>query len=179
ISPTELSQLAHLRDAQGHLLASGIASSVAGVLFAIGGVLSANPRGSSPGPILGDLGAALTGVGQGLNAGASSHQTKAGHSNAAASMDAIVGGYERRRDEWIFQSNMALREMAQIDKQWAAADIRKEIAEKELTNTRTQLENAQSVDDFMKSKYSSAQLYRYMSGQLVSLYFRTYQLALE
>lgn len=63
--------------------------------------------------------------------------------------------------------------------QWAAGDIRKEIAEKELANTRTQLENARSVDDFLKSKYSSAQLYRYMSGKLVSLYFRTYQLALE
>src|SRR5262249_6602822 len=45
--------------------------------------------------------------------------------------------------------------------------------------TRAQIENAQSVDDFLKSKYSSAELYRYMSNKLVSLYFRTYRLALD
>lgn len=94
-------------------------------------------------------------------------------------MDAIVAGYERRRDDWIFQSNMALREMSQIDKQSAAAQFRKEIAEKELCNVRVQIENARSVGDFLKSKYSSAQLYRYMSNQLVMLHYRSHQLALE
>ena len=57
--------------------------------------------------------------------------------------------------------------------------IRKEISEKELANTRAQIENAKTIDDVLKTKYSSVQLYRYLSGQLLSLYFRTYQLALE
>jgi hypothetical protein len=74
---------------------------------------------------------------------------------------------------------MALREIAQIDKQAAAASIRKEIAQQELANVQAQIENANSVNDFFKSKYSSAELYRYMSNQLVTLCYRSHQLALD
>lgn len=179
ISQTESAQLRLLRLGQRKSLESGAASTAAGVLLAIGGILSALPRGTSPGPQLGDMGGPLTGAGHSLNATASFLNTLSGLATSEAGMQAIVAGYERRRDDWIFQSNMALREMVQIDKQSAAAKIRKEIAEKELANTRAQFENAQSIDDFLKSKYSSAQLYRYMSNKLVGLYFRTYQLAIE
>ena len=179
ISQTESAQLALLRAGQLKSLESGAASTTGGVLLAIGGVLSALPRGTCPGLSLGDMGGPLTGAGHAMNATASFLNTLSGLATSQAGMEAIIAGYERRRDDWIFQSNMALREMAQIDKQWAAAEIRKEIAEKELSNTRAQIENAQKVDDFLTSKYSSAQLYRYMSNKLVELYFRTYQLAFE
>ena len=179
VSQTESAQLQLLRLAQVTAMASGVSSTTAGVLLAVGGVLSALPRGSCPGLTLGDMGGPLTGAGHAANAVAGYLSTVSGLASSQAGMEAIIGGYERRRDEWIFQSNMALREMAQIDRQWTSADIRKEIAEKELANTRRQVENARSIDEFFRSKYSSAQLYRYMSGQLVSLYFRTYQLALE
>lgn len=179
ISQTEVGQLRLLREAQETAHASGALSTTAGVLLTIGGILSALPRGTSPGPQLGDMGGPLTGAGHAANAIAGYLNVVSARAASQAGMEAIIGGYERRRDDWIFQSNMALRDMAQIDKQWVAADIRREIAEKDVANARAQLENAQSVADFMKSKYSSVQLYRYMSGQLVSLYFRTYQLALE
>ena len=35
------------------------------------------------------------------------------------------------------------------------------------------------MNDFLKSKYSSAQLYRYMSNQFVTLHYRSHQLALD
>jgi hypothetical protein len=179
ISQTELDQINLLEEARAAALRGGVANTIGGVLLAIGGILSAAPRGSNPGPILGNLGGGLIGAGQGFNAAASAYQAVSGYLSATASMDAIIGSYERRRDDWIFQSNMALREMAQIDKQSVAAQFRKEIAEKELSNVRTQIENAKSVNDFLKSKYSSAQLYRYMSNQLVTLHYRSHQLALE
>src|SRR5262249_551748 len=179
ISQKEVGQLQLLREAQQTAYASGSLSTTAGVLLAIGGALSALPRGTSPGAQLGDIGGPLTGAGHAANAIAGYLNVISGLATSQARMEEIIGGYERRRDEWIFQSNMALREMAQIDKHWAAADIRKQIAEKELANTCAQLKNAKSVDESMRSKYSSAELYRYMSGRLVSLYFRSYQLALE
>jgi hypothetical protein len=179
VSQTELDQLNLLEEARAAALRGSVANTIGGVLLAIGGILSAAPRGSMPGLILGDLGGGLTGAGHGFNAAAGAYQAVAGYLSATSSMDALIGGYERRRDDWIFQSNMALREMAQIDKQSAGAQLRKEIAEKELFNLRAQIENAKSVNDLLKSKYSSAQLYRYMSNQLVTLHYRSHQLALE
>jgi hypothetical protein len=179
VSQTELDQITLIEEARAASLRAGVANTIGGVLLAIGGILSASPRGSSPGPTLGDLGGGLTGAGHGFNAAASAYQAVGGYLSATASIDAIIGGYERRRDEWIFQSNMALREIAQIDKQAAAATIRKEIARQELSNVRTQIDNANSVNDFFKSKYSSAQLYRYMSNQLMTLHYRSHQLALD
>ena len=179
VSQTELDQITLIEEARAASLRAGVANTIGGVLLAIGGILSASPRGSSPGPTLGDLGGGLTGAGHGFNAAASAYQAVGGYLSATASIDAIIGGYERRRDEWIFQSNMALREIAQIDKQAAAATIRKEIAGQELSNVRTQIDNANSVNDFFKSKYSSAQLYRYMSNQLMTLHYRSHQLALD
>ena len=168
ISETELDQITLIEAARTASLRAGVANTIGGVLLAIGGILSASPRGSSPGPTLGDVGGGLTGAGHGFNAAASAYQAVGGYLSATASIDAIIGGYERRRDEWIFQSNMALREIAQIDKQAAAAQIRKEIAGQELSNVRTQIDNANSLHDFFKSKYSSAELYRYMSNQLMT-----------
>jgi hypothetical protein len=179
VSQTELDQINLIEEARAASLRGGVANTIGGVLLAIGGILSASPRGSSPGPILGDLGGGLIGAGQGFNAAASAYQAVGGYLSATAGIDAIIGGYERRRDDWIFQSNMALREIAQIDKQAAAAAIRKEIARQELSNVRTQIENANSVNNFFKSKYSSAQLYRYMSNQLTTLHYRSHQLALD
>jgi hypothetical protein len=179
ISQTELDHIALTEEARAASLRGGVANTIGGVLLAIGGILSASPRGSSPGPTLGDLGGGLTGAGHGFNAAASAYQAQGGYLSATASIDAAIGSYERRRDEWIFQSNMALREIAQIDKQAAAASIRKEIAQQELANVQAQIENANSVNDFFKSKYSSAELYRYMSNQLVTLCYRSHQLALD
>ena len=45
-------------------------------------------------------------------------------------------GYERRQDEWVHQSKLALAELKQIEKQILAAEIRKDIAEHELSQPR-------------------------------------------
>jgi Tc toxin complex TcA C-terminal TcB-binding domain len=42
-----------------------------------------------------------------------------------------------------------------------------------------QIRNNQSIDTFMKSKFTSQQLYRWMVGKLSAVYFQTYQLALD
>jgi hypothetical protein len=96
-----------------------------------------------------------------------------------ASQIGTLGGYERRQDEWVHQSKLALAELKQIKKQVIAAEIRLAMADLELRNHETQIENAKSVDEFMRDKFTSKQLHRWMSSQIAEVYFRTYQLALD
>ena len=58
-------------------------------------------------------------------------------------------------------------------------EIRKEIAELELSNHEKQIENVETVDEFMRGKFTNKQLYRWMSSHIAEVYFRTYQLALD
>lgn len=91
----------------------------------------------------------------------------------------MLAGHLRRRDEWAFQSNQALKELQQIDKQILAAEIRLQISTKELDNHTEQMEQARAVDEVMRSKFTNAQLYDWMSKELYGLLDRTYRLALD
>jgi hypothetical protein len=51
-----------------------------------------------------------------------------------ATKSSILGGHLRRADEWNFQLGLAAKELDQIDKQIAGAQIRAAIAQVELTN---------------------------------------------
>jgi hypothetical protein len=74
---------------------------------------------------------------------------------------------------------LAAREIIQIDKQIAAAEIRKEIAQRELENHRQQLDQAREVEEFMRDKYTNQELYAWMVGQVAGVYFQTYQLTYD
>jgi Tc toxin complex TcA C-terminal TcB-binding domain len=101
------------------------------------------------------------------------------NSSYLANQMGTFGGYERRQDEWVYQSKLALAELKQLDKQILAATIRQDIAQHELENHDTQIDNATAIDDFMRSKFSSRELHRWMSSQIAQVYFSTYQLALD
>ena len=116
------------------------------------------------------LGSAMSAVGAAWGMLATNASYQAGRS-------ATTGGHQRRYDDWRFQSNTAAKELEQIDKQILANEIRKQIAEREITNHDQQAENSQEVDEFMRDKFTSQQLYSWMVGQISSVYFRTYQLA--
>ncbi|NNV57634.1 Tc toxin subunit A-related protein [Limnovirga soli] len=98
-------------------------------------------------------------------------------------IDRIAGGvstianYQRRNDEWQLQERLASKEIAFIDKQITAAEIRKEIAESDLINHELQIDNAKKTDDFMRSKFTNKELYDWMIGQISAVYFKSYQLA--
>ena len=70
-------------------------------------------------------------------------------------------------------------EIQQLEKQIEAARIRYGISEKELENQELQIEQAQSVDEYMRSKYTNQQLYDWMLKQLATIYFQSYQLAYD
>lgn len=99
--------------------------------------------------------------------------------NMRGSMAATIGGYERRRDDWNFQASSAAKELEQLDEQLLGAEIRLDIAQQELNNHELQIENARDTDDYMRRKYTNEELYRWMSSQLSTVYFSSYQLAYE
>ncbi|MEU7144800.1 neuraminidase-like domain-containing protein [Nocardia sp. NPDC046473] len=99
--------------------------------------------------------------------------------SAGAGLAATMGGYGRRGDDWAFQAGQADIEIAQYDKQVAAATLRKEMTETELANHDKQRDQAREVDQFLHGKYTNRELYDWMVGQLSTSFFQTYQLAYD
>jgi hypothetical protein len=96
-----------------------------------------------------------------------------------AAFTSTVGSYKRIKEEWDFQGRLATIETDQIQFQINAAEIRQAIAEKELENHETQIENAKAIDDYMRNKYTNEQLYSWMITQVSAVYFQSYQMAFD
>jgi hypothetical protein len=96
-----------------------------------------------------------------------------------AGLSGRLGSSIARELEWVLQHNQAARELAQLDKQILAAEIRREIAGHELRTHRRQMEQARETDAFMRDKYTNQDLYAWMLGQISGVYFQAYQLAYE
>ena len=115
--------------------------------------------------------------GNAAKAGIQAAESAAGLLRLYGEMSGIKGSYDRRQDDWKFQTQSAETELKQIEKQITAAEIRLSIAEKELENHDLQIENSKEADDFVRGKFTNVELYDYMVGQISSLYFQSYQMA--
>jgi hypothetical protein len=107
-----------------------------------------------------------------LNGEASDASYQAGKSS-------IEGGHRRRAEEWKLQKDLATRELAQIDRQITAAQIRVAIAEKDLENHDKQIEQNLVTEEFLRNKYTNEELYGWMLSQISAVYFQTYKLAYD
>lgn len=119
-----------------------------------------------------NLGSRAQAAGQSFALSASIHTHK-------ATMVSILGGWDRRQDEWTFQASQAQKEMDQIEKQIAAAQIRVAIAQAEIDTQLKQIRNAQAIEDFMRSKYTNEELYDWMVSQVSAIFFQCYQIAYD
>jgi hypothetical protein len=98
----------------------------------------------------------------------------------AAQRVSRTGLNKRRVQEWQQQLDAADRELAALDKQVAGAELRVTIAEQELANHDLQVTQSREVDDFLAiKKFTNVELYGWMSTQLATLYYRSYQLAFD
>jgi hypothetical protein len=88
-------------------------------------------------------------------------------------------GYRRRSDEWRLQAELARLELAQIDKQIVAQEIRVAIAELELRSVELRASQSREVDAMLRSKFTSQELYDWMVGQLAAEHYRAYQTAYD
>ncbi|MBI5909226.1 MAG: hypothetical protein HY848_04665, partial [Betaproteobacteria bacterium] len=83
----------------------------------------------------------------------------------AAAKSSKIASYIRREQDWTLQANLAAKEIIQLDKQITSADIRIQIAEKELENHKQQIEDAKEVELFLKDKFTNQELYQWMKEQ--------------
>jgi len=118
-------------------------------------------------------------LGAASNANAANFRNLSNASNYNANKASIMAGYDRRSDDWQFQAEQAAKELDQIDKQIAAAEVRIALLEKEIDNHELQLSNSKEVYDYMSSKYTNAELYSWMVSQISTLYFQSYQMAYD
>jgi hypothetical protein len=156
-----------------------IFSTIQGMLNTIGGTLSAIPNFKVGAPT--SMGATWGGdnLGAMMNAISNYLGIYAAINNAQGSMAATLGGFKRRMDDWQFQTNSTEKELQQVEKQILSNEIKLAIAEKELQNHQLQIDNSKESDEFMRSKFTSQQLYDWMIGQLSTVYFQSYQLAFD
>lgn len=109
--------------------------------------------------------------------GASALSMVASNIQGEGAMQQVLGGYRRRADDWALQAQLAGIELEQAASAIAAAQLRFQIAQQDLDDHDLQIRNAQSVDTFLRSKFTDQELYDYMVGVLSDTYFQTYQLA--
>jgi peptidoglycan hydrolase-like protein with peptidoglycan-binding domain len=99
--------------------------------------------------------------------------------HAGAQLSSVIGSYQRRSDEWGLQRQLADDELAQIASQIIVAQIRQDIADKEIKALDTQIDTSSKVDDLLHSKYTNQDLYEWMISQTATVFFQGYQLAYE
>ncbi len=80
---------------------------------------------------------------------------------------ARTAGYQRRADEWMLQANLAARELMQIGRQILASLIAEQVAHHEYQTVKTQVQQAQDVQAFLQTKFTSEVFYGWMQGELV------------
>jgi len=88
-------------------------------------------------------------------------------------------GFRRQLQDRILQANLAGYECKQIDKQILSQRIRINISNQEITNQQKMIDNTAEVEEFLKSKYTNEELYKWMEGQVKTLYRQVYNLAYD
>jgi hypothetical protein len=120
-----------------------------------------------------------TNIGSGLGAVGQFFSMLSSNAGFQSTRSSIVAGHQRRYDDWILQSNLALRELEQIDRQLLAADIRVDVARKALHAHDKQLEDSRRVEEFMREKFTNEQLYSWMADRLAEAHSTAFNLAYD
>jgi len=107
-------------------------------------------------------------LGAAISRSASSYASIASTSSQISS---IVAGFERRRQEWEFQRGLASKDVDIANKQVDIAETGIKIAGQELRISELNEQNADETLTFLKNKFTSAELYKWMSNELMKIYF--------
>jgi hypothetical protein len=91
----------------------------------------------------------------------------------------LKAGHDRRWDDWKLQERLANKEIEQLNQQIVVAEIRLDIAQKELANHEQQIEHAEEVQTFLEDKFTSRELYTWMVSELSRTYNQVYKLAYD
>ncbi len=98
------------------------------------------------------------------------------HRNSAT-LASTLAGYDRRQEDWELQKKSAIEELNQVERQILGAQIRIHVTEKELQNHDMQIAQSEEMYEWVKSKYTNAQLYAWMINQVKTVHKQMYNLA--
>lgn len=90
-----------------------------------------------------------------------------------------TAGYQRRTDDWMFQSNLAAHELMQMGRQIISSLIAEQVAHREYLNIQAQIKQTQDVTQFLQTKFTNADLYSWMQGEVSRLYYQYYRFAFD
>jgi hypothetical protein len=116
-------------------------------------------------------------LGWALSSMAKAKQVQAGNLSYQANLAYRMTSYIRRDQDWVFQTKMASSEIIQVDKQIAAAEVRFQIAQKDLTNHLQQIKHAQEIETFLDTKFTNTEMYQWMKTRLSTVCKQSYDLA--
>ena len=96
-----------------------------------------------------------------------------------ASLDLTEAGWTRRLAEWVHQTQILTIEIQQIERQILGAQRRRDQVLCEINSHLRQMEQSAEVQNFLRDKFSSHELYLFLQREAASLYYQTYDLALH
>jgi hypothetical protein len=121
----------------------------------------------------------LHGLGNAAQAVAKANQVVVANRTFSSANAGRKAGFLRQLQERVQQANVAGYDIKNIDKQILTQQIRIEMANQEITNQQKQIDNSQEVEEFLRNKYSNADLYSWMENEVRGLYHQAYTLAYD
>lgn len=115
-------------------------------------------------------GLAVAGIVGGLSALRAGAATALNNAETDAQINSATASFERRNQEWALQRQLAEGEMAIAAQQVTLAQTHSDVARQEEFISRTQRDQAQATVEFLANKFTSAELYAWMSGILGGAY---------
>jgi Tc toxin complex TcA C-terminal TcB-binding domain len=85
--------------------------------------------------------------------------------------------FERRKQEWQLQKDLTEKSKQQAQLSLEEGELRLKIAQENYRLYLLQSNQALEVFNYLNNKFTNAELYNWLSGQMSSLYFTAYQLA--
>ena len=104
-------------------------------------------------------------------------QTDSNISSIFSQMSSVSGSFERRKQEWEFQKELAEKEKEKIEKDLATIDIQEEISRMEVSQTELQIQQSTEINDFLSKKFTNVELYEWQVSQISSLYLTSFKIA--
>ncbi|MFE5616103.1 hypothetical protein [Streptomyces sp. NPDC056524] len=90
-----------------------------------------------------------------------------------------AAGYERRMEDWTHQSNSAAYELMANGRQLISSLIREQIARREYDNLQKELEQSLAMERSLREKFTGAELYGWMQGELSKQFYACYRMAFD
>jgi hypothetical protein len=118
-------------------------------------------------------------IGAAINAASGVFELGSMIANFVSSRSATTAGYDRREQEWRLQATLAGDDVVQVDAQLQANELQMNTARQELALHRKTIEQNTQTEAFLRSKFTNLQLYQWMVGQISTIYFQAYTLALN